>query len=63
MGKDSRKYRQKKLQICRTEKARERLTGRTGLSLFIPYMHGINIFPILDSYFGSIHRGVSQVAK
>ena len=45
MGKDSKNYRKKKLQINRIEKTSERLTGRAGLSLFIAYMHGIGIFP------------------
>ena len=62
MGKDSKNYRKKKLQINRIEKTSERLTGRAGLSLFIAYMHGIGIFPILDRYFGSIRKTKKGVA-
>ena len=62
MGKDSKNYRKKKLQISRIEKTGERLTGRAGLSLFIAYMHGIGIFPILDHYFGSLRKSKKGVA-
>jgi hypothetical protein len=62
MNNDSKKYRQKKLQISRIEKTSDRLTGRAGLSLFVAYMHGSGIFPILDHYFGSIRKSQKGLA-
>jgi hypothetical protein len=56
MTKNSRKYRQKELQICAIEKTSERLTGRAGLSLFVNYLHSIDIFPLIDRFFSTIRK-------
>jgi hypothetical protein len=56
MTENSKKYRQKELQICAIEKTSERLTGRAGLSLFVSYLHSINIFSLIDRFFGSIRK-------
>ena len=34
----------------------ERLTGRAGLTLFVAYLHQIQIFSLIDKFFGSIRK-------
>jgi hypothetical protein len=56
MSKHSKNYRKNELKIRRIEATSDRLTGRAGLSLFVNYMHGIQIFSWLDRWFGSIRK-------
>jgi len=56
MAQHSRKYRKKELQINAIEKTDDRLTGRAGLVLFVAYMHSIEIFPLIDRFFGTIRK-------
>jgi hypothetical protein len=56
MKENSKKYRKKKLQIHAVEKTTDRLTGRAGLALFVAYMHSIEIFPLIDRFFGTIRK-------
>lgn len=56
MKENNRKYRKKELKISAIETTRDRLTGRAGLALFVAYLHQIQIFPMLDRYFGSIRK-------
>lgn len=56
MNKHSRNYRKKELKISNIETTRERLTGRAGLALFVAWLHQIQIFPLLDRFFGSIRK-------
>jgi hypothetical protein len=52
----SKNYRKKELKISAIETTSERLTGRAGLTLFVAYLHRINIFPLIDRFFGSIRK-------
>ena len=56
MTQDSKKYRQKKLQISGIETTSDRLTGRAGLAFFVAYLHNIDIFPLIDRFFGTIRK-------
>lgn len=56
MSKHNKEYERSELRIDAIEKTDERLTGRAGLTLFVRYLHGILIFPLLDRYFGSIRK-------
>jgi hypothetical protein len=56
MGKHSKNYRQKKLQIRRLETTVDRITGRAGLALFVAYLHRIEILPWIDRWFGTIRK-------
>lgn len=56
MAESSKKYRKKELQICAVEKTNDRLTGRAGLSLFVTYLHSIDIFPLIDRFFKTIRK-------
>mgnify|MGYP001814259680 FL=1 len=56
MSKNSRCYRKKELQINAIETTDDRLTGRAGLALFVAYLHGIKLFPLIDRFFGSIRK-------
>ena len=56
MNKHSKNYQKKELKISSIETTNERLTGRAGLALFIAWLHQIQIFPILDRFFGSIRK-------
>ena len=56
MNKHNKHYRKKELKISLIETTNERLTGRAGLALFIAWLHQIQIFPILDRFFGSIRK-------
>lgn len=61
MTKNSRNYRKKELEISAIEITSERLTGRAGLALFVAYLHQIQIFPIIDRFFGSIRKSTKGV--
>lgn len=56
MGKYSKNYRKKKLKISAIEMTNDRLTGRAGLALFVDYLYRIEIFPIIDRFFGSMRK-------
>ena len=56
MNKNSKNYRKKELKISAIEMTSDRLTGRAGLTLFVAYLHRIDIFPIFDRFFGSIRK-------
>lgn len=56
MSKITRNYRIKELEISAIETTNERLTGRAGLALFVAYLHQIQIFPIIDRFFGSMRK-------
>jgi hypothetical protein len=62
MKQNSKKYRKKKLEISNIEITSERLTGRAGLALFVTYLHRIQIFPMIDRFFGSIRKSKKGVA-
>ncbi|EFK06162.1 conserved domain protein [delta proteobacterium NaphS2] len=62
MGKDSKKFRKKELKISGVEMTSERLTSRAGLALFVGYLHQIQIFPMLDRFFGTIRKSKKGVA-
>jgi hypothetical protein len=50
----SKSYRKKEMKIDAIEMTSERLTGRAGLSLFVAYLHQIQIFSLIDRFFDSI---------
>lgn len=56
MNKHNKNYRKRELQISSIETTNDCLTGRAGLALFVAYLHQIQIFPILDIFFGSIRK-------
>ena len=56
MNKHNRKHRQNELKINRIETTSDRLTGRAGLSLFVAYLHGIQVFNWFDRWFGAIRK-------
>jgi hypothetical protein len=56
MTQDSKKYRKKKLKISGIETTSDRLTGRAGLAFFVAYLHNIDIFPLIDRFFGTIRK-------
>ena len=56
MSKNNKNYRKKELEISAIEKTSERLTGRAGLALFVAYLHQIQIFPMIDRFFGSMRK-------
>ena len=56
MTQHSKKYRKKKLKISGIETTRDRLTGRAGLAFFVAYLHNIDIFPLIDRFFGTIRK-------
>jgi hypothetical protein len=62
MKKHSKSYRKKKLKISEIQKTSERLTGRAGLTLFVTYLHQIQIFSFLDRFFGSIRKTQKGIA-
>lgn len=62
MNKRSKNYRKKKLQICKIEETSDRLTGRAGLALFVVYLHKIEIFPLIDKFFGTIRKNKKGTA-
>lgn len=56
MKDNSTNYRKKELEISNIETTNDKITGRAGLSLFVTYLHRINVFPHLDKSFGSIRK-------
>ncbi len=62
MNQNSSNYRESELEIKAVEQIGERLTGRAGLALFVSYLHSINIFPLIDRFFGSIRKSKKGVA-
>ena len=62
MKRYSKNYRKKELKISAIEMTNERLTGRAGLALFVAYLHQIEIYPLLDRYFGSIRKSRKGIA-
>jgi hypothetical protein len=62
MKENNRKYRKKELKIKTIQTTSDRLTGRAGLSLFVAYLHQIEIFPLIDRYFGSIRKSKKGIA-
>jgi hypothetical protein len=57
-----------KNKIDRIEPTSENLTGRAGLTLWVRYLERINIYQLLDRYFGSIRKsskgiGVAEAFK
>jgi hypothetical protein len=56
MAQDSKKYRKSELQISDIRTTSEKLSGRAGLALFVAYLHNIEIFPLIDRYFGTIRK-------
>ena len=56
MSQNNRKYRKKELEISEIETTNDRLTGRAGLTLFVAYLHQVQIFPLIDRFFGSIRK-------
>ena len=56
MAQDSKKYRKSELQISEISTTREKLSGRAGLALFVAYMHSIEIFALIDRFFGTIRK-------
>jgi hypothetical protein len=56
MKENSRNYRKKELKIGAIETTNECLTGRAGLALFVAYLHQIQVFPLIDRFFGSIRK-------
>ena len=61
MKENSRDYRKREQKIDAIETTNERLTGRAGLALFVAYLHQIQVFPLLDRYFGSIRKSKKGV--
>ena len=61
MSHNTRKYRKKELEISEIEITSDRLTGRAGLTLFVAYLHQIQVFPLIDRFFGSIRRSKKGV--
>ena len=56
MNKNTKNYQKKESKISGIETTSERLTGRAGLVLFVAYLHQIQIFPIIDRFFGSMRK-------
>ena len=56
MAKDSKCYRKNEAKITAVDTTSDRLTGRAGLSLFVAYLHRIEIFTLLDRFFGAIRK-------
>lgn len=42
--------------ISAMEPTSDRLTGRAGLTLFVSYLHSIEIFPIINRFFGTMRK-------
>lgn len=56
MAKNNKIYRKSELKISDVQPTSERLTGRAGLAFFVAYLHGIQIFSMLDKFFGSLRK-------
>lgn len=54
--KSNNSYRKNELKINNIDITDDCLTGRSGLSLFIAYLHGVSLFPIVDSLFGDLRK-------
>ena len=50
------KHSTKAIKIHSIEETDETLTDRAGLLLFVKYLSGIGIYPIIERYFGSIRK-------
>ena len=46
----------KELQISGIETTSDRLTGRAGLAFFVAYLLNIEIFQLIDRFFGTIKK-------
>ena len=56
MTKNNKVYRKSELKISDVQPTSEKLTGRAGLAFFVAYLHGIQIFSMLDRLFGSLRK-------
>jgi hypothetical protein len=56
MAKNNKVYRKSTLKISDVQPTSEKLTGRAGLAFFVAYLHGIQLFPLLDRLFGSMRK-------
>jgi hypothetical protein len=56
MRKNNKVYRKSALKISAVQPTSEKLTGRAGLAFFVVYLHSIQIFPLLDRFFGSMRK-------
>lgn len=54
--KSNKSYRKSELKINDIGVTNDCLTGRSGLSFFVAYLHGISIFPIVDKLFGDLRK-------
>lgn len=61
MSQNTKKYRKKESEISTIETTDERLTARAGLALFVAYLYQIQIFPIIDRFFGSMRKSKKGV--
>ena len=62
MSKHSKNCRKNELKIRRIEATSDRLTGRAGLTLFVAYLHNIEIFNWIDRWFGTIRKNRKGLA-
>ena len=56
MAKNNKIYRKSELKISDVQPTSEKLTGRAGLTFFVAYLHSIQIFSVLDRFFGSLRK-------
>lgn len=56
MAKNSKVYRKSELKISDVQPTSEKLTGRAGLAFFVAYLHNIQIYSMLDRFFGSLRK-------
>jgi hypothetical protein len=56
MAKNSKVYRKSELKISDVQPTSEKLTGRAGLAFYVAYLHSIQIFSLLDRFFGSLRK-------
>lgn len=56
MTKNNKVYRKSELKINDVQPTSEKLTGRAGLTFFTAYLHSIQIFSMLDRFFGSLRK-------
>jgi hypothetical protein len=61
MKDNSTNYRKKEPEISNIETTNDKINGRAGLSLFVAYLHRINVFPHLDKSFGSIRKNQKRL--
>lgn len=54
--KSNKSYRKSELKINNVEITDDCLTGRSGLSFFVAYLHGISAFPLIDKLFGDLRK-------